>query len=82
MAPACATRGRRGAALLHLSVLLAVLHNLTPIGFLLERTAGSRHQRTLAWSLPLLFLGVPLLLATGWPSAWLSQRVIFAPFIG
>ena len=60
-------------------VLLAVLHNLTPIGFLLERTAGSRHQRTLAWSLPLLFLGVPLLLATGWPSAWLAQLGLFAP---
>lgn len=60
-------------------VLLAVLHNLTPIGFLLERTTGSRHRRQLGWSLPLLFLGIPLLLATGWPAAWLNQLGLFDP---
>lgn len=60
-------------------VLLAVVHNLTPIGFLVERTAGTSMQRRLARSLPLLFVGVPLLLAAGWPALLLAKLGLFAP---
>jgi hypothetical protein len=47
-------------------VLLAVVHNATPIGFLVEAAAADARKRTLAWSL-LAFVGAPLVVASGLP---------------
>ena len=61
-----------GTALAPLPTLLAlaVLHTLTPLGFLAEGAGGPTRRSTLAWG-ALLFLGLPLLLASGWPlAAW------------
>lgn len=45
-------------------VILALLHNLTPLGFLAERLEGARRRRALACAAA-LFFGLPLLLASG-----------------
>ena len=60
-------------------VLLSVLHNLTPVGFLYERLWSSPWRRRLGLSAAILFLGVPLLLATGWPFAGLAALGFSAP---
>lgn len=60
-------------------VLLAVLHNLTPVGFLLERLGGTHAARPLAWALPLVFVAVPLALASGAPASLLAGWGLAAP---
>lgn len=45
-------------------VVLAVLHNFTPVGFLAERLRGAARRRAMAWC-TLLFAVVPALIATG-----------------
>ena len=53
-------------------VLLAVLHNLTPIGFLAERFQG-RGRRVWLVGAAVLFLGVPLLVGGGVTNAVLER---------
>jgi hypothetical protein len=50
---------------------LAVLHNATPVGFLVERAAPGRRVPTLVVALA-LFVGVPLLVASGGTTALLG----------
>lgn len=47
-------------------LLLAALHNLTPLGFLAEALPPARRAKGLLLAATLL-LGLPLLVATGWP---------------
>lgn len=51
-------------------LLLAVLHNLTPVGLLVEAAPPGHRRRTLAGAAA-VFVGVPLLIATGLPYATL-----------
>lgn len=60
------------------ALLLACLHNLTPVGFLAEALDGTARRRALGWS-ALVFLGVPLLLLTGLPAAGLDALGLRAP---
>ncbi|MDP2343727.1 MAG: hypothetical protein Q8O67_22405 [Deltaproteobacteria bacterium] len=53
---------------------LAVLHNATPLGFVVERAPAGQRGRTLLLG-SLLFFGVPLLVASGWPSLLLADVV-------
>ena len=53
-------------------VVLAVLHNATPIGFLLERLRGRDRVRAVALCL-IAFVTVPYAIATGHVSAWLAS---------
>jgi hypothetical protein len=55
----------------HTLLFLAVVHNLTPIGFLAEVTPRERRLRTVGIA-SVLFIGVPLFIATGWPYAMMS----------
>ena len=50
----------------HALLFLAVTHNLTPLGFLAEVLSGARRRRALLIGVT-LFIGVPLLIATGAP---------------
>lgn len=53
-------------------VTMALLHNLTPVGFLAERLEGSARRRAMTWC-ALVFVGVPALLLALPPShAWLE----------
>jgi hypothetical protein len=52
----------------HVFLALAVLHNLTPLGFFAERLEGPGRKEALAVA-AFVMLGVPMLLATGLPSA-------------
>ncbi|MCB9745842.1 MAG: hypothetical protein H6741_06355 [Alphaproteobacteria bacterium] len=52
-------------------LLLAVLHNWTPVGFLAEATEGAERQRVMGLC-ALLFLGLPLLIASGLPGQALA----------
>jgi hypothetical protein len=56
---------------IHTFLLLAVLHNLTPVGFLSEILHGRARRRALAVAAG-VFLVVPLLLAGGWIQGWLA----------
>jgi hypothetical protein len=69
-----------GAALAPALTLLAiaVLHNLTPVGFLAEGTAGAARRRALAGA-ALVFVAVPLLIATGLPFELLARLGLPAP---
>jgi len=53
-------------------ILLAVLHNLTPIGFLVERFRGPGRAAWLVGA-ALLFVGVPLVIASGGTQALVSS---------
>jgi hypothetical protein len=53
---------------------LALLHNLTPLGFVVERAAPSARRRTVAVA-GLIFVGAPLLVATGIPTALFAGAV-------
>lgn len=53
---------------------LAVLHTLTPLGFLAEGAGGPRRRQILLWA-GLVFMGLPLLLASGAPLT-LWQRAL------
>lgn len=52
---------------MHVFLAIAVLHNLSPLGFLAEALEGGRRRRALSLG-ALVFLGGPLLLATGLPA--------------
>lgn len=63
-----------GAALapMHTILALAVLHNLTPIGFLAERLRG-RTRRLAMLACLAVFVVVPAIIASGLPGAWLDS---------
>jgi len=63
---------------IHTVLLLAVLHNATPIGFLVE-AARSGRRAAVAVSAGTLFVGVPLVIATGLPAAALGAVGLAAP---
>lgn len=48
------------------AITLAVLHNLTPLGFLWQIAPPARRGRIMGWATA-AFLGLPLLVASGWP---------------
>jgi hypothetical protein len=56
---------------LHAFLLLAVLHNLTPLGFLTER--WGQEERPKLWAAVVAMVGVPALILTGWPHAALAS---------
>jgi hypothetical protein len=60
-------------------VLLAVLHNVTPVGFLFERLGVRGMRGRAGWLVAILFVGVPLLIASGLPSDALAAVGVFAP---
>lgn len=57
---------------------IAVLHNLTPVGFVLEATEGARRRRA-AWACVVVFAVVPLVIASGGAWAVLGPLDIAAP---
>jgi hypothetical protein len=63
-------------------LVFAMLHNLTPIGFLFERLRGSQRQQTMLLCLG-AFVVVPLIIMSGWPhqllsgGGWVHQNVNF-----
>jgi hypothetical protein len=62
----------------HLLLVLALLHNLTPLGFVAEALEGSARR----WMLGLLtipFIVLPLLIATGLPSSALDAAGLTNP---
>lgn len=60
-------------------VLLAVLHNVTPVGFVAERLRGPRRRRALLVCL-LVFGALPLLILLGAPEALFASDPDRAPF--
>jgi hypothetical protein len=81
-----------GAALfpLHTLLLLSVLHNITPIGFVVERAAPASRRSTLLLA-SLVMCGVPLLVASGVPlracadhvdvvAAWPSSPALYEAY--
>lgn len=65
----------------HALLAIAVLHNLTPVGFVAEATAGAARRRALAVA-ALVFAVVPLLIATGVPYMALAGIGLPAPEFG
>jgi len=59
-------------------LVLACLHNLTPMGFLAEALRGPARREALGLA-GLVFIGVPLLIATGLPAAGLGALGLRAP---
>ncbi len=57
-------------------VVLALLHNLTPVGFLGERLRGA-HRRKALFACAAVFAVIPLLIASGIAPAW-CERLGFA----
>ncbi len=51
---------------MHTLLVLAILHNFTPIGFLADATEGSRRRRLMGLC-AVVFLVIPVLIATGLP---------------
>lgn len=85
--PAAAVLGGAVAIGLALTILtspaagllaIAVLHNFTPVGFILEATEGRRRRRA-AWACAVVFVVVPLVIATGGPWALVMPVGITAP---
>jgi hypothetical protein len=66
---------------LHTLLLLAVLHNFTPVGFLAEVLRGRARRRALAVA-AVVFLGLPLILAGGWIQTWLAALGWWRPELG
>ncbi len=62
----------------HALLALAVLHNLTPVGFLAEATHGAARRRTLTIA-TLVFAVVPLAIASGLPFALVRALGVAAP---
>lgn len=56
----------------------AVLHNLTPVGFVLEATQGVARRRA-AWACGVVFGVIPLAIALGWPWRVVASLGIAAP---
>ncbi len=63
---------------IHTLMLLAVLHNATPIGFLVEAARPER-RAVVAAGAGALFVGMPLVIATGVPAAALGAAGLAAP---
>jgi hypothetical protein len=63
---------------LHALLTIAVLHNLTPLGFLAERLPGPQRRTTLLL-LSVPFVAIPLVLATGAPSMLVSAWTGLGP---
>jgi len=59
-------------------VLLAVLHNLTPVGFLAERLRGAARRKALA-ACAVAFALVPAVIMAGWPRLLLAQAGWISP---
>lgn len=54
------------------AVVLSILHNLTPLGFFWQIAPLNRRGAMMGWAAAGL-IGLPLLVATGWPRASLSH---------
>lgn len=69
-----------GAALAPVTTLLvvAVTHNLTPLGFLADATTGAARRRTMTIAL-VVFVGVPALVVSGLPFDLLARVGLPAP---
>lgn len=85
--PVTSAAGLLVAGLLAVSILvapaaallaLAVLHNFTPVGFVLEARAGPSRRRALRWCAA-VFVAVPVLIATGGPWAIAHATGLSAP---
>jgi hypothetical protein len=50
------------------AISLSILHNLTPLGFLWQIVPSKKRGWAMSWAVA-GFLGLPLLVATGWPRA-------------
>ncbi len=50
------------------AISLAILHNLTPLGFLWQIVPSKKRGWAMSWAVA-GFVGLPLLVATGWPRA-------------
>lgn len=57
---------------------IAVLHNLTPVGFVLEATSGSARRRAAWWCL-VVFVAIPLVIVMGWGWWIVASAGIAAP---
>ncbi len=63
---------------IHTLLILAILHNLTPLAFLAD--ALPREQRTPVLGMgALIFIAVPIFIATGIPFRWMMQFGIASP---
>ena len=60
------------------ALVLAILHNFTPVGFFYEALRGARRRRILLWS-AIIFLGIPALIASGLPYHALRGTGLMAP---
>ena len=60
-------------------VILSILHNATPVGFLAERFAGTPRRRPVLLACAVAFLAVPIAIASGLGSRGLSAVGLFAP---
>jgi hypothetical protein len=64
-----------------LLLTLAILHNLTPLGFFAEALSGAARRRALAL-LAVPLIGIPLVIASGWPFAVLARLGLALPEAG
>jgi hypothetical protein len=53
-------------------VIIAILHNLTPLGFLWQIAPRDRRATIMTVAMS-LFIGLPMLVATGWPRVMLEK---------
>ncbi|MGO9024478.1 MAG: hypothetical protein ACLQIQ_09315 [Beijerinckiaceae bacterium] len=58
------------------AISLAILHNLTPLGFLWQIVPSKKRRFAMFWAVA-GFVGLPLLVATGWPRA--ALLCLFGP---
>lgn len=63
---------------IHTLLILAILHNLTPLGFLAD-ALPSRERLPVLIAATALFVAIPALIATGLPFEWLSKIGMTAP---
>ena len=63
---------------IHTLLLLAVLHNLTPMGFLVEVAPSRSRGAVMALSVA-VFVMIPLFIASGVPAVWLMKLGVYAP---
>ena len=59
-------------------LIFAVLHNLTPVGFIAERLRGERRQLAL-YACLLVFVAIPVLILSGLPQTTLAHFNLLAP---
>jgi hypothetical protein len=64
-----------------LLLMLAILHNMTPLGFFAEALTGAARRRALVL-LAVPLIGLPLLIATGLPFAVLARMGLALPEAG